>query len=127
MYANLMEGKFNQQSQLSTYLIGICKNLWLTEMRRHKTMADAAMIPDLPEEPPLLVEVRALASLQNRVGEQCRQILRAYYYDNRSMEEIRQQFELSSQQVAKTKKYRCLKKLIELVEANGLTYESFLQ
>lgn len=127
MYKNVLNGKFKQDAKLSTYLISICKNLWLMDLRSKKIEEIDVMIVDLPEEPELSLEEENLVKLQEELNPDCQKILRLFYYDDKSMEEIRVQFDLSSEQAAKTKKYRCLKRLMEIVEEKGLSYESFIK
>ncbi len=125
MYNNLLEGKFREESKLSTYLISICKNLWLMELRKTKIVKYDSMIPDLTDEQEVLIKDELLIQLQSEMNTDCQKILRAYYYDGLSMEEIRKSFDLGSQQAAKNKKYRCLQKLVSIIKSKGLTLESF--
>jgi DNA-directed RNA polymerase specialized sigma subunit len=46
----------------------------------------------------------------------CQQILAAFYYDEKSMQEISKSLGLANEDVAKSKKYQCKKELERLVK-----------
>ena len=53
-----------------------------------------------------------------RLGEGCKKILLAFYYENLSMKEILAQTEYESEQVVRHKKYKCLKQLEQMLVEN---------
>ena len=53
----------------------------------------------------------------NQLGETCRRILMYYYFDGLSMQDIADHLGFANTNTAKTKKYKCKKKLDELVKA----------
>ena len=46
----------------------------------------------------------------------CQQILTAFYYEDKSMQEISKSLGLANEDVAKSKKYQCKKELERLVK-----------
>jgi DNA-directed RNA polymerase specialized sigma subunit len=62
-----------------------------------------------------------LMQLVGDLGDTCKKILVAFYYENLSMKEILQQSEYENEQVVRNKKYKCLKQLEQmLVSKPGL-------
>ena len=53
-----------------------------------------------------------------KLGEQCKKILLAYYYEDRSMKEIVDIAGYDSEQVVRNKKYKCLKQLEQMLTAD---------
>ena len=51
------------------------------------------------------------------MGETCRKVLTYYYFDGMSMAEIAERLGFANTNTAKTKKYKCKKKLDEIVRA----------
>jgi DNA-directed RNA polymerase specialized sigma24 family protein len=64
---------------------------------------------DLGERSKIIIE--CIASL----GDTCRKILMYHYFDGLSMNEIAERMEFANTDTAKTKKYKCKKRLDELV------------
>ena len=127
LYDNLIHGRFEGRSKISTYLIGICKNIWLMRLRKNKIF-----YADLPEEPAtsdadVTIDEEKLILLLSNIDSGCFELLTAIYYERKSAEEIEAQFNLGSNQALRNKKSKCLKKLMKLVKDSGLTYESFLR
>lgn len=119
---NARANKFQGKSSIKTYLIGIAKNLWFHELERNKKLSyqeetqlkNGSYSPS-PLEKNLEEEgLTAMMSLVNRLSEDCQWTLKAAYYENYSMAQIKEYFNLGSEQAAKNKKYRCLQHLIKL-------------
>lgn len=54
----------------------------------------------------------------SELGDTCKKILLLFYYENLSMKEILEQTDYDSEQVVRNKKYKCLKQLEQMVNAN---------
>ena len=85
MYNNLISGVFRQQSRLSTYLISICKNRWLMELRSQKESVELDEIAASIDEEELRIDIKALKLLQQVLNTDCQAILKAFYYDSKTM------------------------------------------
>ncbi|MEO7984808.1 MAG: hypothetical protein ABI688_12080 [Bacteroidota bacterium] len=59
-----------------------------------------------------------LLRLVGALGESCRKILMLFYYENLSMREILGATEYENEQVVRNKKYKCLKQLEQMLQAN---------
>lgn len=118
---NLKTGTFREESSIKTYIYGICRNLWLKEMDRKQKQSDreSEFARDIHEEINYLQHVEVVSKLMSELQEDCQTILIEYYYNNKSMEQIRQLFRLNSIQAAKNKKWRCLGYLIRLFKEKG--------
>jgi RNA polymerase sigma factor (sigma-70 family) len=119
---NLKTGKFRGDSSIKTYIFSICKNLWLKEFARKQkqSVAEAESVLVSQEDTDYLINVEVVSLLMNELQEDCRSILIEYYYNNRSMAELKEIFNVNSIQVAKTKKWRCLNYLKRLFIEKGL-------
>lgn len=126
VYNNLSQGKFRGGSAITSYLYAISKNLWLMQLRRKKIMTTGLDELQLKEEQVEAVNTGLLRSVLENLDTQCRLLLISFYFYKRSMEELAEEFGLSSTQVAKTKKLRCMKKLSTIVQAKGLEQDHFI-
>ena len=59
-----------------------------------------------------------MRSIQN-LGDSCKKILLLFYYEQRPIREILSVVSYQNEQVVRNKKMKCLKKLEEMVRANG--------
>ena len=62
--------------------------------------------------------------LVGELGESCRKILLLFYYENLSMREILASTEYENEQVLRNKKYKCLKRLEQMVNTNPALKET---
>jgi DNA-directed RNA polymerase specialized sigma subunit len=62
--------------------------------------------------------------LVGELGESCRKILLLFYYENMPMREILAMTEYESEQVVRNKKYKCLKQLEQMVNADPALKET---
>ena len=126
-----MEGRFKEASSISTYVFGITNNLWKAYLRK-EMKARQIEISDIGKE--LVSEQehgkvdlsKTMHRLLDELGGNCKKILYMYYYENKSMLEVKKSFDLGSEQAAKTKKYRCMQQLIKLFKKRNITPDSIL-
>lgn len=117
-------GKFRAESSISTFLLAITRNIWLNELKKRgrsllrdeKFEKGRSEVEEDVSKYMVNRETRnQLMELLNNLGETCKKILLAYYYENLSMKEILQQLEYENEQVVRNKKYKCLKQLEQIV------------
>lgn len=122
LYEKSQSGSFQLTSKLSTYLFAIAKNLWYKKLQ--STPGGITAIEDGDEEyleGSYEDDIKAhrerelhydqLDSALNKLGEPCSSILRSYYFDNSSMQQIASAFGYTNADNAKTQKYKCLARL----------------
>lgn len=104
-------------SKMSTYIYSICQNLWRKELDRKKRLSneekDTAVLLDTDSNE----RERILAKCIDQLGETCKRVLMLYYFEEMSMQDIADKLGFANTDTAKTKKYKCKKKLDELVKA----------
>lgn len=113
---------------LAAYLYGICRNLWLAELRArgHRLPAgagvtstivsDTSALPAQIEDHTNPAEER-LTQLAERafamLGEKCRELLTRFYLNNEPLAAIAHAFGYAGEGAAKTRKYKCLEQARE--------------
>jgi len=115
---NLVDGKINNLDvPFKTYLFAIGKNKIVDYLKREEN--NMTFPPDdfpiLPEEDdPELTIIKRNETVYREVsqmGNPCKKILLLYYWHDKSMNEIAEQMNYKSPDVAKTNKSRCIKKI----------------
>lgn len=110
-------GNLVMTSKISTYIYSICQNLWRKELDRKKRLSNEEK--DAPTSIDTETEEREkiIARCINQLGETCKRVLMYYYFEEMSMQDIADKLGFANTDTAKTKKYKCKKKLDELVKA----------
>ena len=128
LHRNISNGSFRGESSLKTYLYSICKNLWLKELERRARRAissqdllnDPSMMTGTDDDLGYLIDTQVIELLIAELQEDCRSILVEYYYNNKSMAELKEIFNVGSIQAAKNKKWRCMGYLVRLCKERGI-------
>lgn len=111
---NLREGRFNGDSSLKTYFLGIAKQYWFNRRRNihPDALPDHYEVPntETPEHIALSEERQNIVNhILTVIGEHCRKVLSLYKL-SLSNEEIARELGLSSPEMAKKYTYRCREK-----------------
>ena len=125
-------GKFRGEAGIRTFLYAMNRNTWLNELKK-RGRAEARELKyemgnqELDQSIDRVIANREtekiLVDTMDQVGDTCKQILLLFYYENRSMKEILTSLHYENEQVVRNKKYKCLKKLEELVTSNKTLFQ----
>ena len=120
-YLNIRTGRYQKSSEtrLTTYLVQVCRYQWTNYMKNAENIRRTrGPYPDIAEPPPETgasvreERIKLLHSYIGQAGENCQKILRLFYWEKKSYEEIALEMEMTPES-AKNQKYRCMKKLKE--------------
>jgi RNA polymerase sigma factor (sigma-70 family) len=119
--------EFELTSLVSTYLVGVSKNLWLKKLTRTnidpalyttELLLNEAEIEPAQEEQ--LARAKHMTESLNALGEPCKTLLVQYYYFRQTMKEIAVMLHYTNPENAKNQKYKCLQRLKKMVaKSNG--------
>ncbi len=123
-YRKAQNPDFTLSSSLNTYLTAICKNLWLKKLRDDKEspseeLPESGEVQEPLEDDKQFLQGKVVAELLKDLGQRCLEVLKGYYYQALSMNEIAETFGFSSAKIAKNQKYKCLER------AKKMTAERF--
>jgi RNA polymerase sigma factor (sigma-70 family) len=118
--------KIEAVTDLRAYLFGTCKNMMLVELKKKQRintavteinhLAQTEVREDYDDakykEELLAVTEQAMGNLPAA----CQQLLKLFYFDKLSLEEIATHMQLANANVAKVSKARCFHKLITLIK-----------
>ncbi len=140
IHENLQEGRIRENTSWGSYIMTIGLNLANKEMRKlgrtdsidgdddddddnstsYATRSAESILTTLPEEDtPLYQDQQAQSLLGEELAhtpEPCCSIIRLYYYEKLSMDEIAQKMNYRNSNTVKTKKSQCMKDLIKRVK-----------
>ncbi len=121
--------KFRGESSIKTFLYTINRNIWLNELKKRGKAEKRNVIFENEKDSSLLDishfivqnETRKqILNIVDELGEICKKILLAVYYENLSMKEILVNVEYETEQALRNKKSKCLKQLEQLLTANPM-------
>jgi RNA polymerase sigma factor (sigma-70 family) len=110
-------GELVLTSKISTYLYSICLNLWRKELDRKSRLSNEEKDGEFYIEDDREERVRIIHECISQLGDTCKKLLTLYYFDGLSMEDIAEKIGLANSDTAKTKKYKCKKRLDSLVKS----------
>lgn len=123
-YQNAIHNKLDHvQGPPEGYLFGIARNLLL---KRNKKEKRTMYVDDMNDTVEKNIDFKldfnlaidnsdVLEKAMGQLKENCRKVIKLYYYNNYSMDAIREEMGYENKDVAKSRKYQCLKSLRKLI------------
>ena len=121
-YENVKLGKFKGESAILSYIYSIARFNWLNRIKRKgigQKIMETQKATDITESflPRFLEKEKELQVLGifEKLGKDCKKVLVLHIYQHLNMQEIAAAMNYDSGQIARNKKYKCLKKLKEMI------------
>ncbi len=120
LFESVKKPGFELKCQLQTYIFSIAKRLWLKELKKNgKTFlfkeSEENNLVDVSEDLKEFDEKEAEIEKMNNslidLGEPCSELIKDFYINKLSMEQIAEKFGYTNADNAKTQKYKCLQRL----------------
>jgi RNA polymerase sigma factor (sigma-70 family) len=123
LWQQVCSGTFKLTSKIGTYLMGVAKNKWREQLRRHKNVSHLESNGDVPIEGTSAMDnlltqekIHQIRQALNSISPLCKKLLTLFYFEERSLEDIARILEFANTDVAKSKKYQCKKALEETIK-----------
>lgn len=123
LYDKARSGTFELNCQIRTYLYSVARRLWLKKLNQsNRFLADfddtsekqVLVDEDVVEHEAKDSEYEMMYHSINSLGEPCKSLLESFYFKDKSMQEIAEDFGYTNAENAKTQKYKCLMRLKKL-------------
>jgi RNA polymerase sigma factor (sigma-70 family) len=114
------KNKFRGESSIKTFLFAVNRNIWLNELKKRgrQLKRNEKFAADLPDAEPGIERMisgrearQQIFHIIESLGEVCKKILVAFYYENLSIAEILARLDYQNEQVVRNKKAKCMKSL----------------
>ena len=114
---------FELTAKLSTFLYGINRFLWKNELRKRRRSLELEWkdtliltADDIGYNEEKEEKIKILEKVLNQVTEKCKKIFELFYFKKESMAAIASKLNFSSINSAKTQKYKCMEKAMQLAK-----------
>jgi len=120
LYENAQNPEFQLHCQLQTYMYSVARRLWLKQlkkagktflMREDEEVDLADVSEDLTQHIQKESDLDKLNASMGQLGEPCLSLIRDFYVNRLSMDEISAKFGYTNADNAKNQKYKCLQRL----------------
>lgn len=127
LWTNIQTNRFElkDSARISTYLHTLCRNIWISRLRKKRPTHDVDTQVHLATEDDSgaaleqYEQTAALRQLLGQLKESCRNLLTLFYYQRLSLAVIAERLEIT-EKTAKNNKYRCMQRLRSLSKATSL-------
>jgi RNA polymerase sigma factor (sigma-70 family) len=125
-YNFVKQGKFDANHKVESFIYAISKNMYIDYMRRQNKSVKIDSIRekgnsefDSPLEKIITEEKEAkVKAVFSQLGETCNNLLMYCFYHDLPTKEICEKMGFISEDVLKTKKYKCKQRLLQLIKEN---------
>lgn len=118
-------GKLVLTSKISTYLYSICLNQWRKELDRKSRLSSEEVDREEYQTHDAKERLKIVTDCIGQLGDVCKKVLTYYYFDGLGMPDIAKKMNFANTDTAKTKKYKCKKKLDSLIKSKYTTEDFF--
>lgn len=124
----VLAGKFNGESRISTYMYTIFSRRCVDRVRKNTTQPVSELLsesiqdsrPDPADQLITSEKVAYLKRVMGQLSDQCRQILLyRYFYGYEDMEEIAELLGIKNANTAGSLRYRCMKRLLAIINQSN--------
>lgn len=127
LYEKLQRDDFVLTASLKTYIVAICKNLWLKH-RRNVSKYRQIELSDLisnqfHEEIALSIEkektyLERLETYLTKITQHCYHLIRAMFFMDKSAEEVQSEFGYTTKHNVQNQKYKCIEQVRKVKNAD---------
>src|SRR5690349_6809043 len=130
----IRKNKFRGESSVKTFLFAVNRNIWFNELKKRgrqykRNEKFSSELPDMESGVDKIISGREarqqIFSIIDSLGEICKKILLAFYYENLSISEILTRLDYQNEQVVRNKKAKCMKSLEEKFDADPALAQQF--
>jgi RNA polymerase sigma factor (sigma-70 family) len=122
LFGKAQDSGFRLTCSIGTYLFAVSKHLWYKKLQQQSRDPivntgtenediGIAYEDDVKVHRERETHYEQLNTALDQIGEPCRSLLKAYYNDSKSMQEIAADFGYTNPENAKNQKYKCLARL----------------
>ena len=124
LYEKAKKPDFLLECKISTFLVAVARKKWLKQLEQEKRLSQKELdyarlhknekaheLFDLKEINRQEKQLKKLYNALDELGSPCKELIKAFYIEEKSMKELAEIFNYTNADNAKTQKHKCLKRL----------------
>lgn len=122
-YKYVKENKFNPAYETGAFIFSVSKNIWLNKIQKEKRNVVLPEYAEFTDDNTSIMDQMITRERENMVsailkqlGEKCEKLLQYSIFYKMRYAEICKKMGFSTENAVKTRKYKCMQKLISIVE-----------
>jgi RNA polymerase sigma factor (sigma-70 family) len=121
VWQNIKMGRYEDNGQFKSYFVQICKFKWYDQLKSASRNNTIELNEQITSEKAEIVEgqedekMEKLLFWYDRIQEPCKGLLRMFYFERKSFADIGKVLNITPES-AKNQKYRCVRKIKELIK-----------
>lgn len=128
VYKQIKMGTYDPKYAIQAYMFSICKNLWVNYIKRKNKQKELPEeVNQIQDDQNVLANIiskereKYVMDLFAQLGERCKELLILSFYHKYSSQEIALKMGFGSEDMVKTKKYKCKQRLsVLMAEYQGI-------
>lgn len=127
-YEKSVSGNFKVSTSEKAYILGTARYLWIRRFKNTINETELSNSLALYEDEELNASISTAKVLRflEKAGQKCMELLKAFYYDKESPEDLARHFGFSGERSSTVQKYKCLEKVRKEVKQRSLNYADFI-
>ncbi len=124
-YKYVKENKFNPAYETGAFIFSVGKNIWLNKIQKDKRNVPLPDYTEFKDDNQSIVDQlitrereEMVSSVLRQLGSICQKLLQYSIFYKMRNTEICERMGFSTENAVKTRKYKCMQKLISIVESN---------
>jgi RNA polymerase sigma factor (sigma-70 family) len=129
-YEKKSQEELVQPKNPEAYLVGISKHLWIRKFKQDRnkvSFSDFEHELSIPSDYFPEFNSQVLLNFLEKAGKKCLDLLRSFYYDKNSMQEIALGLGYKNERSATVQKYKCIEKVRDSIKEKSIGYEDFIK
>lgn len=122
-YKYVKTEKFNPKYEISAFIFSVSRNIWLNKVQKDKRNVSMPEYADFVDDNKGIMDQliskereEMVANVLKQLGQRCEKLLRYSVFHKMRNTEICRKMGFSTENAVKTRKYKCMQKLIALIE-----------
>lgn len=124
-YKYVKENKFNPAHETGAFIFSVSKNIWLNKIQKDKRIVTLPEYAEFKDDNQNIVDQlitrereEIVSGVLSQLGSTCQKLLQYSIFYKLRNAEICEKMGFSTENAVKTRKYKCMQKLISIVENN---------
>jgi RNA polymerase sigma factor (sigma-70 family) len=121
-YKYIKTGKYNAKYEVASFIFTVGKNIWINKVKKESRNIRLEKSFEMPDTDNVMDDLitkereKIVADAMSKLGPRCQELLILSNFEKLSMKEIAAKMGFENEDAAKTRKYKCMQRLMAIVK-----------